>query len=71
MTHMQSALDYESYYENNLTVYKNGDKCLKSVFVTKTVTFVKITVTFVKNGDICKNNGDNQICRRFGIRPNN
>ena len=29
------------------TVYKNGDKWLKSVFVIKTVTFVKITVTFV------------------------
>ena len=29
------------------TVYKNGDKWLKSVFVMKTVTFVKITVTFV------------------------
>ena len=29
------------------TVYKNGDKRSKSVFVIKTVTFVKITVTFV------------------------
>ena len=29
------------------TVYKNGDKWSKSVFVIKTVTFVKITVTFV------------------------
>ena len=29
------------------TVNKNGDKWSKSVFVIKTVTFVKITVTFV------------------------
>ena len=29
------------------TVYKNGDKWSKSIFVIKTVTFVKITVTFV------------------------
>ena len=30
------------------TVYKNGDKWSKSVFVIKTVTFVNKTVTIVK-----------------------